>query len=450
MKFETIEGSQPYTKLKTLPPFVKSQDVLFESIFNHVREEMNNVANDMKYVHKIIQSDIKNETEQMTKLDEKLRNSAKRINHIFLKNQRFRDKYGNNSFGSKKFQILKDNVDILNDKIDKIESIGDQILNHFIETDSKLRENHRLLRPDIINERHYPIIFALLKEKHPELFGSTEPGEITENMENAVHVAVRLESSVDNLESEHGSMVNEEQSPKIVNTDTNKMTTESDLISNETEDDQEIFDEENTNNELISNNESNNIHPDKQEERELREPTTNKIENHDNEEDLDVPTNEIENSKTDINESSDDNLSKVTPIDNLEGDEISDSNKIKDILDTNWNSNVIEDSTNENNEGNSEPGVDTPLCPTESNNNESIENATITSSSTSSRESKTSVLTTADLNKIKTSLANPFTLRSFKKPSKAQTLTTMENISASDITNSNVSGENLAESLGKI
>lgn len=449
MKFETIEGSQSYTKLKTLPPFVKSQDVLFNSIFTHVKEEMDNVSKDMKYVHKIIQSDIKNESEQMTKLDEKLRNSAKRINHIFLKNQRFREKYGNNSYGSKKFQVLKDNVDTLEEKIESIKSIGDQILNHFIETDCKLRENHRLLRPDIINERHYPTIFALLKEKHPGLFGRSEPkDENLESFKSLPEADTRPGSPVDNVESEHNSLVKEEQSSKVINTDTNNMILGQDLIGNENEneivDNNRMLNNENTNSKETSDDENNKIEHHNQEENESKELTIRNPENDENDDD------ETGNDKNALNENSKDLLCKVSSIENLEEDGHLHNDKMGDTSGTNLGENLIKGAMNDNNESNAELGVDTPLYPTEPNNDESNENESIISSVTSSKESETSVLKTAEMNKIKTSLANPFTLRSFKKPSKAQTLTTMKNISASDITSSNISVENLVESLGKI
>ncbi|SMN19999.1 similar to Saccharomyces cerevisiae YEL005C VAB2 Protein with a potential role in vacuolar function, as suggested by its ability to bind Vac8p [Maudiozyma saulgeensis] len=180
MKFVTIEGSTSYDKLKALPPFVKSQNVLLESLFTSVKTELSQVSEDMQSVHKIIESDIKSETEQMTKLDERLRDSAKKINHIYMKNLRFRNKYGTSTHGSKRFQMTKDNVIELEERIGHINKVKDEILNKFIEVDRKLRKNQRLLLPDSINERHYPTLFTLLKKQYPTLFECT-PEEIKQD-----------------------------------------------------------------------------------------------------------------------------------------------------------------------------------------------------------------------------------------------------------------------------
>ncbi|KAG0668072.1 Vac8p binding [Maudiozyma exigua] len=427
MKFETIEGSQSYTKLKTLLPFVRTQDVLFVSIFAHVKEEMNNVTDDLKYVHKVIQSDIKNETEQMTKLEEKLRNSAKRINHIFIKNQRFRDKYGSNAYGSKKFQILKENVDILEEKFDSIETIGDQILNYFIEIDSKLWKNHRLLRPDVINERHYPIIFALLKEKHPEVFQQAEQtGKNLEDIDNLTETEIRPQNSLDNIELEHNSIVNGEITSKSTSTGASTLNREQNDIGNDSESNKDAVNIESDNDIDISDHERNDLKDSYHDEDPLRQATTD-----------DKKTDTKQNDKNCLNENLNDPLGKDVPIYNSEDD-------------THFNGNDNEGTVNNNDANELGLGVNSPISPTISNENESHENEILISSAASSKESKTSVLTTADVNKIKTSLANPFTLRSFKKPSKAQTLTVMENVSASDITSPNISGENLTQNLGKI
>lgn len=331
MKFVTIEGSTSYDKLKAMPSFVRSQDVLLDSLFSSVKTELNQVLEDLQFVHKVIESDIRSETAQMSKLDERLRGSAKKINHIYMKNLRFRHKYGTSTHGSKRFQLTKDNIEELDERIGNISTVKEQILNKFIDVDMKLRKNQRLLLSDSINERHYPIIFALLKKRHPTLLDPHTPEEINPN-----------ETNIDYIEGlGHIDLQGDEPDCPVEGIEG------------------EYSDIQNTANEINNN--------------------------------FNIITDDTLTANENVNMYRDNDDIVISPI-------------------------ILNDVDNEN-------------------------NASL-SSTISSTNIQTSTFTVRDRNRIKTSLSSPFVLGSFKKPSSAKTLATMENISASNITSAHLSNQN--------
>lgn len=356
--FISIAESLSYQKLKSLKPLVKSDEVSFASIFNAVKPELAQVGEDLVNVHKVIISDIGSELEQMKMLENKLQDSSRKLKHLYSKNSRLREKNNKFSNGSKHFQLIGESCEEIDKRLSSISQISECILQSFITIDNKFPNSQKLLVDDMINERHYPTLFALLKTKFPDQLSKVEESHTYDNeMVNLTDESV-IEPTLDDTDRKsEGIEINEDPQGNTIL--------------------------------AFSQNESNYI----------SEP-------------LSQATLEIEHDKLTID----------TPDENIEStDDHTITNNPKTELEDNDVSNAGENALKMNGSVNKQDA-------SHIHNNSS------------------QYFMSKEINKIVYSpipipITHSITLPSFKKPSRASTLTSFENISASDIVSDHLSNQ---------
>ena len=388
-KFTPIEDSASYLEFKSLPPFVKSEKVLPRSIFNEVKAELSQVKADLMGVHSIILQDIHNETEQMTMLDRKLHDSCKKINHMYMKNLRFRDKYGTCAGGSRQLQVAKEGVSEVSGHINTIDIVVDEIVKKFVSIDNKLPKSQRLIIEDSINERHYPTLFKLLRERCPEKF-------VAEQVDQAAVSDEHNEPAIAQPDLEQETEQSPLPSETLHNTDAEEEVEQASVTS---EPHQELdVVQSSTNVPEIDGNDEGEINSVK--ETNSAQDNSDVVERSSED---DVPPNDVHTSG---------NSAQDSDVKDEQSDDISDT-------DLNDNASSIAKDI----KANTQHDI--------SHSQVSIETST---PSTNIRKF------------VGVPIASSFTLRSFKKPLKPSTLTTLENISGTDITSSHLSDEDI-ESL---
>lgn len=170
-EFNSIENSYAYQELQNLQFKNLSKKLKLSDIFNKVEPEIRNVQNDVGSVYSIIQHDIDAELNQIDVVELQLKKSLKKINYSHSSSTESRSKSqtntGNNNPQTKPNIFIK-NVDNLEKSINGLKIKVDKVMTNLIEIDSQFPTKYQSLTEEIINKQHYPLLFELIQNKHPE------------------------------------------------------------------------------------------------------------------------------------------------------------------------------------------------------------------------------------------------------------------------------------------
>lgn len=169
-KFQSIIDSDAFRRLRSIDSVPNYKTLSWNSIFDASKEELDNVKKDIINSYAVVQKDVADETKQMELLEQHLKNSVKKVNYIYSSTLKTRKHNRGYEHSSKILDKLIHGVDALERNMETLTKNMDDIVECLVKTDSKLPTRSQLLSIDSLNQRHYPLLFDMIKRKYPDNF----------------------------------------------------------------------------------------------------------------------------------------------------------------------------------------------------------------------------------------------------------------------------------------
>ncbi|CAR27906.1 hypothetical protein ZYGR_0N03930 [Zygosaccharomyces rouxii] len=167
--FKTIENDKSYNELKELPVIPSHRQLLEGSIFDAVGPNFKQLKEDISSLYSVIERDVSNENRQIGLVELQLKKSLKRVNHAYNEVAVERDQNRAASYNSRLLGNFFDKEDNVQNSVNEIDVLVSGILSNIVQIDNKFPKKSQMLKEDLVNKQHYPLLFQLLNEKFPKV-----------------------------------------------------------------------------------------------------------------------------------------------------------------------------------------------------------------------------------------------------------------------------------------
>ncbi|GAV53899.1 hypothetical protein ZYGR_0AK04010 [Zygosaccharomyces rouxii] len=166
--FKTIENDKSYEELRETPVIPSHRQLLEGSIFDAVGPNFKQLKEDISSLYSVIERDVSNENRQIGLVELQLKKSLKRVNHAYNEVAVERGQNNAASYNSRLLGNFFDKEDKVQNSVNEIDTLVCGILNNIVQIDHKFPEKSQMLKEDLVNKQHYPLLFQLLNEKFPK------------------------------------------------------------------------------------------------------------------------------------------------------------------------------------------------------------------------------------------------------------------------------------------
>ncbi|CCF60670.1 hypothetical protein KAFR_0L00630 [Kazachstania africana CBS 2517] len=169
-QFTLISKCSAYEELIKIKALPGSSEATLASIFDKVKKEFNDVKADLLNIEKVIKSDIAAEIKQAEALESKSKSSDRKVRNSYKKLIKVRSRAYDTEGNLRALLEQKRGVLQISNEVDNINELLKKILVDIDEIDSNLPVTDQLFNANSINREHYPLLFKLLSQAHPEKF----------------------------------------------------------------------------------------------------------------------------------------------------------------------------------------------------------------------------------------------------------------------------------------
>ena len=202
-QFKIIQNSDPFVSLQKDIIIPKHNEIVYSAIFQYTKPELDQVKNDVLRIFNTISKDVFLEMKQNELLDSKLKKTYKHLRHTYKKVSDLRTKNAkyplktNNVVYSKHLNFLDKSVNKCENELSDVKWMSDNIIENIITINNKFIKDgaEPVLSLDNLNEQQYPILFKILKERHPEV--------TTQRIKNRSKQTLINEAEIIHLENNH-------------------------------------------------------------------------------------------------------------------------------------------------------------------------------------------------------------------------------------------------------
>lgn len=176
--FKTIENDKYFEEIKEIPVIPNHRQLLEGSIFNAVQPDFKRLKEDISSLYSVIERDISNENRQIGLVELQLKKSLKRVNHAYNEAAVERNQNKAASYNSRLLGNFFAKEDKVQNSINEIDTLISGLLTNIVQIDHKFPEKSQMLKENLVNEQHYPLLFQLLSEKFPKVSTSLSTSPI--------------------------------------------------------------------------------------------------------------------------------------------------------------------------------------------------------------------------------------------------------------------------------
>ncbi|AGO11769.1 AaceriADL005Cp [[Ashbya] aceris (nom. inval.)] len=169
-RFVSIRGSDAYKELCSLGMLPSSKDLRQDSIFRAVANEVKQVRQDVVEINSRVVAEVQLEKELAEHLNQKLRASEYKVDHLAKKVVRLRQKHSTNT--QRQVRKLDECIEDFEHNIRELQSTVADMVDRLESIDVGLPEKERLIGDHQLNARHYPLLYELFRDKFPSKFGA--------------------------------------------------------------------------------------------------------------------------------------------------------------------------------------------------------------------------------------------------------------------------------------
>lgn len=177
VNFKPIQGSNALQFLKKDIVIPKYTALTYNSIFQQVKSELEQVETDVVHIFNTISTDIRCEMKQEELLDLKLQCTFKHLKHSYKKISRLRTKNSKYHLQddacifSKHLYHMESSISKLEKELKGIQEVSNNIIDNIVTiNDNLVKKNHMpMVTLENYTESQFPTLFKLIKQRNPDI-----------------------------------------------------------------------------------------------------------------------------------------------------------------------------------------------------------------------------------------------------------------------------------------
>ncbi|CDO93895.1 unnamed protein product [Kluyveromyces dobzhanskii CBS 2104] len=191
-QFKTIEKSEHYKQLQSLPVIPSSSLLRQDHIFSNVSKEVSQISADVAVVYSKLQDEIDTEESQTKEINDKVSHSVKKLESSFAKLMKLRSKFDKNS--DKQRRQFESKFSDVQKKIRMIRDSNDELLEYITKKG-----------PQKIDQERFSRIAKLLEVKFPQIYGNDDDATKSGSDDESSH-GLLIEDPMETIESSYESV----------------------------------------------------------------------------------------------------------------------------------------------------------------------------------------------------------------------------------------------------